>query len=55
MNELDLKEIILQLHERIKILEGVISEYGKSYIDYKLIDRSDKYIEDVLNSIKEGE
>lgn len=50
MNDLDLKEIIWYLHERIKDLE---QHYEIPHSDF--IKRSDEYITKVLNSIKEGE
>jgi glucose-6-phosphate isomerase len=50
MNELDLKEIIWYLLDRIQHLE---TKMELPYSDYQ--KRSDEYIQDVLNSIKEGE
>ncbi len=50
MTELDLKEIIWDLHQRIKDLEQMTHT---PYSD--LIGRSDSYIDKVLSSIKSGE
>lgn len=50
MSELDLKEIIWMLHQRIMRLEE------KTEIKYSDFNkRSDEYIADILDSIKEGE
>ena len=50
MNELDLKEIIWQLQLRIQTLEEELEIPNSDFIK-----KSDNYIENVLNSIKEGE
>jgi len=50
MNELDLKEVLWMLRERIKELESYINVPQSGFMA-----RSDRYIDDILAAIKEGE
>lgn len=51
MYELDLKEILWMLHYRVAQLEMD----NKYTIDSNFIKKSDQYITEILNTIKEGE
>ncbi len=54
MNDLDLKEIIWMIKRRLQEIEAYLKIKGLAE-DYDWHRRSDKYIQDVLDSIKEGE